>query len=90
MSSPLPTLGRSYRPKARKENNMAKNKPIINHTKIICYAILHLQNEIETMRQKCEGKPEAEELLKHFTEQFDPELEALKELYRIETGVEYN
>ena len=68
---------------------MAKNKPIINHTKILCYAILHLEDEIATMKKRCEGNPVGEEMLKHFLEQFNPELDALKELYRIETGVEY-
>lgn len=68
---------------------MAKNKPIITHTKTLCYAILHLQNEIKAMEERCEGKPGGEEFLEHFVAQFAPELEALKEMYRIETGVEY-
>lgn len=68
---------------------MAKNKPIITHTKTLCYAILHLQNQIDDMTQRCAGKPGGDEILQHYLEQFTPELEALKEMYRFETGVEY-
>lgn len=69
---------------------MAKNKPIITHTKTLCYAIMYLQGQIDDMKARCEGKPGGEEILQHYVAQFGPELEALKELYRYETGVEFN
>lgn len=66
-----------------------KNKPIITHTQTLCYAILHLENEIETMRNRFENIPNCESFLKMSLEQFMPQLEAPKEMFRIETGVEY-
>lgn len=69
---------------------MSKNKPIMNHTKIIAYAILYAQGELDAMRSKCAATPGSEGLLKMFEAQWEPELEALKTLYKIETGVEYN
>ncbi len=68
---------------------MKKTGPVITHTQTLCYAIRHLENEIESMRSRCEGKPGAEELLKMHIAQFGPQLEALKQMYQIETGVEY-
>jgi hypothetical protein len=68
---------------------MAKNRPIINHTKIIVYAIHHIESELESMKKRCEGVPGAESILQAFVDQYTPELEGLKEMYRIETGVEY-
>lgn len=68
---------------------MAKNKPIITHTRVLCYAILYLQSQIDDMKKKCEGTPGCDVLLKGFMDTHAPELDALKEMYRIETGVEY-
>lgn len=64
-------------------------EPIITHTQTLCYAILHLENQIDDMKKRCEGKPNGEEFLKMYLDQFGPQIEALKEMYRIETGVEY-
>ena len=66
-----------------------KSEPIITHTQTLCYAILHLENQIGDMKKRCEGKPNGEEFLKMYLDQFGPQIEALKEMYRIETGVEY-
>ena len=68
---------------------MKKNTPIITHTQTLCYAIKHLENEIDNMKKRCEGKPGGEEFIKMHLEQFGPQLDAIKEMYRIETGVEY-
>ena len=68
---------------------MKKATPIITHTEILCYAIRNIEAEIEDMRQRCEGKPGAEEFLASTTERLTPKLEALREMYRMETGVEY-
>ena len=68
---------------------MKKTAPVITHTQTLCYAILHLENEIDNMKKRCEGKPGGEEFIKMHLDQFGPQLDALKEMYRIETGVEY-
>lgn len=56
---------------------MAKknNAPLITHTEIIHRAIRNIEDEIERM-----------EVLR---EMYTPKLEALKEMYRFETGIEY-
>lgn len=66
-----------------------KNTPVITHTEILCYAIRNLENEIEEMRKRCEGKPGAEEFLKDTTDRLMPKMDAIKEMYRFETGHEY-
>ena len=66
-----------------------KNNPIITHTKILCLAIRCLENEIDDMKRRCEGRPGVEELLQSYVEPRSVELAALKDLYRIETGAEY-
>ena len=68
---------------------MKKTTPVITHTQTLCYAIQHLENGIDEMKKRCEGKPNGEEFIKMHLDQFGPQLEALKEMYRIETGVEY-
>ena len=70
------------------EKTMNKNTPIITHTEILCYAIYHLEAEIEDMRKKCEGVPWAEEFIQNTINRNGPKLEALKAMYRIETGSE--
>ena len=68
---------------------MKKTNPIITNTEILCYAIRHLQQEINHMVAYCDGIPEKEEFLKFFVDQRIPKLEALKTLYLIETGTDY-
>lgn len=68
---------------------MKKNSPIITHTEIICYAILHLQSVIKDRVAYLDGIPGSETFLETFLAQHMPKLEALKELYRIETGTDY-
>ena len=68
---------------------MKKATTIITHTQTLCYAIQHLENGIADMKKRCEGNPSGEEFLKMHLAQFGPQLEALKEMYRMETGVEY-
>ena len=68
---------------------MRKNKPVITHTEIICYAILHLESVIKDRVAYLDGIPGSEAFLETFLEQHLPKVEALKELYRIETGTEY-
>lgn len=71
---------------------MAKNKPIITHTEILVRAIRSIEDEIDNMKKKCEGRME-EALVKQICDDYiaerTPKLDALKEMYRIEVGVEY-
>ena len=68
---------------------MKKATPIITHVEVICFAIRHLEAEIEAMVKKCEGNPGATPMLEWTTERYGPKLEALKEMYLWETGNEY-
>lgn len=69
---------------------MKKQNISINHTEILCYAIKAVQAEINDWNAKCSGHAGFEEILEQATSRLIPKLEALKELYRIETGTEYN
>lgn len=69
---------------------MEKSTPIITHKEILVYAIYHLEDEIEEMRKECEGKAWAEEFVQNTIDRNTPKLEALKAMYRIETGMEFN
>lgn len=75
---------------------MAKNEPILTHTEILCFAIRHLNAEIEDIKRKGEslakrtGNTEmADGITNTLIEPLTPKLEALLEMYRIETGTDY-
>ena len=69
---------------------MAKKRPepIITHTEIYALAIRTIDEDIKTWRQRCEGLPE--EYFDRATEQLRAKRDVVKELYRIETGTEYD
>ena len=71
---------------------MAKKKaePVITHTEILCRAIESLESEIRNWELRCEGKPGLEEEIKFITSPLRDKRDALLQLYRIETGVEYS
>lgn len=66
---------------------MAK-KPIITHTEILSRAIRCVEYDIAEWRSKCERFPadQREAMLAAATKDLTEKLEALKTLYRIETG----
>ena len=69
-----------------------KNTPIITHKEIICRAIRSIEEEIETMQKRCEGKtsdPFVKQLLVTYVSERTPKLDALKTMYYYETGTEY-
>lgn len=68
---------------------MAKKRPepIITHAEILCLAIRTIDAEICTWRQRCEGLPE--EYFDNATANLREKREALKQLYLIEVGNEY-
>lgn len=67
-----------------------KTTPIITHTEILCLAIRQLEHEIDETRKKCEGIPGSEPLLQFTIKESAPKLEALRTLYKIETGTDYD
>ena len=77
---------------------MAKNNgPILTHTEILCFAIRHLESEIEDIKRKGKSLAEksgnevmANDIVATLTEPLTPKLEALKQMYRIETGTDYD
>ena len=66
-----------------------KSTPIITHTKILALAIRCLESDLDELKERYKGKPGAEEFLQIHIDQYTPELVALKEMYRIETGTDY-
>lgn len=66
-----------------------KTTPIITHTEIICLAIRCLEQEVEEMRKRCDETPGMEVMLQAYTSDKEPKLEALRMLYRIETGADF-
>jgi hypothetical protein len=72
-----------------------KNAPIITHTEIICLAIqaaarkLHEYDEMVDKCDNCAAREIAAAARDHNADIWKPKLEALKELYKIETGTEF-
>lgn len=64
-------------------------KPVITHTEILCRAIRNIEDEIRTQTNYMGGIPECEALLQDYINEHTPKLDALKEMYRIETGTDY-
>ena len=70
---------------------MAKRKPepVITHTEILCYAIRHLAVRVDGWRKATATMENAEEALADICKRELTQIAALKELYRIETGTDY-
>ena len=72
-----------------------KNTPIITHTEILCLAIqtaARKLNDYDEMVAKCdsaESREIAEFARDHNATIWGPKLEALKDLYKIETGKDF-
>ena len=64
-----------------------KTTPIITHTEILARAIRTLEDEIAEWNNKSDNFPQ--ELIAKATEEPRAKLDALKTLYRIETGAEW-
>lgn len=75
-----------------------KNTPIITHTEILCLAIDSLQAQLREWdikaRKAASVGREAQEMVAAMREQdlarLAPKLEALKSMYKMETGADYN
>ncbi|MEF2660186.1 MULTISPECIES: hypothetical protein [Eubacteriales] len=69
---------------------MAQNKSIsITHTEILARAAQNIEAEIRTWEVAVSGNPEAAEIAAPMIGPLREKLEAVKTLYRIETGTEY-
>lgn len=68
-----------------------KTTPIITHTEILNRAIRSVESEIDAWRNHCHGLPkdEADNLFVAATKDLVVKLTALKSLYLIETGSEW-
>lgn len=66
-----------------------RQTPIITHTEILTRAIRSIDQEIGTWKARCEGIPDAEQMIAEATAGLAEKLAALNELYRIETGTDY-
>lgn len=67
-----------------------KNSPIITHVEILCNAIRNIEREIRDQKAFMDGIPQCEAMLASYIAERTPKLEALKEMYRIETGTDYD
>lgn len=67
-----------------------KTTPIITHVEILCHAIHNIENEIRNQKAYMDGIPECEAMLRAYVDERTPKLEALKQMYRIETGTDYD
>lgn len=68
-----------------------KTAPIITHTEMICYTIRYIEAQIEEWKTRCAQLKgvEVDEIAAEQVAYLNPKLDALKEMYRFETGQEY-
>ena len=68
-----------------------KTTPIITHTEILSRAIRTVEADIDEWRRQCAGFPQEERdaLFNASTKELRGKLDALKQMYLIETGTEY-
>ena len=68
---------------------MAKTKPIITNVEILCRAIRSVEDEINAEKARYTGTPGMECYLEGVIAELVGKLDALHNLYHIETGTEY-
>ena len=67
-----------------------KKQPVITHVEILCRAIRSVEEELKSKTAFMGGIPECETALSVFVNEQRQKLDALKEMYRIETGTNYD
>lgn len=67
-----------------------RNAPIITHVEILCRAIRSIEEESKEQKAVMGSIPECEAMLNAYINERNSKLEALKEMYRIETGTNYD
>lgn len=68
---------------------MKKTTPVITHVEILSRAIRSIEDEIRNQKEVMGDIPECQDMLAAYIAEREPKLEALKEMYRIETGTDY-
>ena len=68
---------------------MKPAKPVITNTEILCRAIRNILDEICQQENLWGGVPSFAPMLRAYIDERTPKLEALKQMYRIETGTDY-
>jgi hypothetical protein len=68
----------------------AKVTPVITHVEILCRAIRNIEDESKSQQKTMGNIPECKAMLDAFNEERRQKLVALKEMYRIETGTNYD
>jgi hypothetical protein len=69
---------------------MARKRPdpVLTHTRLLCLAFNALHDEIKHWADALEGQPNAEEALSQICARQYAEMEAIRQMYFFETGVE--
>ena len=69
---------------------MAKKKPTpaITHIELLCYAANWLSADIAHWTEACAGMPNADEQVKMICERPIRQLDAIRQMYFLETGTE--
>ena len=62
--------------------------PVLTHTEILCLAIRAIDADIGRWRERCEGLPE--DVFERSVADLLAKRSALKDLYHVETGTEYD
>ena len=68
---------------------MKKTEPIITHVEILSRAIRSVEDEIREQEEAMGDNPQFKDMLAVFVAERTPKLTALKEMYRIEAGIDY-
>lgn len=68
---------------------MPKSKPIITQTEILCRAIRNIEDEIAAHTKQLGDNPSFEAYLKEYVAEREAKIDALKAMYRFETGRNY-
>ena len=69
---------------------MAKRKPepALTHTGLLCLAARALEGDIRKWAEACADSPDGEEMLQHICAVPIRQLEAIRQMYYLETGEE--
>lgn len=67
-----------------------KATPVITHVEILCRAIRNIEDEISNQESVMKDIPGCKDMLTAYIAERESKLNALKEMYRIETGTNYD
>ena len=69
---------------------MAKKRPVpvLTHTELLCLAYRALEDDVRHWQNACAGHPDADEQVQHICARQLAQMDAIREMYRIETCTE--